>query len=86
MLNDLSQVSISWGAFHSNLNFRKFQATNRGEFSEISEIDNKLAWYTEILLSYRNFQLNGFAFPELEKFADFLETFPGNFRTVCPRF
>jgi len=82
MLNDFSQVSISWGAFHSNLNFRKFQTTNRTAFSK----DNKLAWYTEILLSYRNFRLNGFAFPELEKCADFLETFPGNFRTVCPRF
>lgn len=74
------------GAFHSMKNFdldsRKFPETNGRAISGISGEEDNLARHTEIFSNYRSMT----RFSEILQFPEFLEAFPGNYRTIGPRF
>ena len=85
---------------NSCLQLREFPVANGTVFSGIRGKEDNLARYTEILWNFLPGISVPFDFPpgisgvlgwmirfsEIQQFPDFLETFSGNFRTICPRF
>lgn len=81
-----------------DLNFRKFQVTNKTAFLEHSEKTTALGVLEFLDISYRKFpfrltfllefpefSVERVRFSEKQQFPDFLETLPGAFLTICSR-
>ena len=69
------------------MHFQKFPVMNGTASSKISRKENNLAKYTEnltVFLNFQNFWLNGLLFRNSAIYI--LETFPGNFLTICTSF
>ena len=81
----------NWGRFPFNQNAGfEFSTTSRSEWNGIFKKFRKqgnLARYTQIFNFFSwKFSFQSTLLPENQQFPEFLETFPGNFCTICRRF